>query len=108
MRQYSTPTIKIKLKGQDVETAIAGTAYLSFGKMDTETNKITSLFDATYTVEKENGYNYLITTLTQEQTGQYGQNDSVYIQFKSKNGGTVLTSSIAQLKALPSIKSEAI
>ena len=52
MRQYSTPQLKFRLKGNDLDTVLAGTCYLSFGKLDESTNTFTHLFDADYKVEE--------------------------------------------------------
>lgn len=108
MRQYSTPTIKFCLKGDDLDLALAGTGYLTFGKLDETTNKFTELFDADYEVENENGKTYLKTTLTQAQTGQFDASTNAYVQFRAKNGSTSIVSSIVPVRVLPTIKSKEV
>ena len=106
MRQYSTPKIKFHLKGDELETVLAGTCYLTFGTIDTATDKFTEKFDATYEVETEKGKTYLVATLTQAQTAMFDANTNAYAQFRSKNGTSSVVSSIAPVRVLPTIKAK--
>ena len=108
MRKYSTPKLKFHIKGDDLDTVLVGTCYLSFGKLDDTTNKFTDLFDADYTVETENGKTYLVTTLTQEQSAMFDDNTNAFVQFRSKSGSSSVVSSVAQVRVLPTIKGEVL
>ena len=108
MRQYSTPTLKFHLTGDELNEVLAGTGVLTFGKIDDTTKKFTQVFDATYWVENENGQTYIYTTLTQEQTAKFDGDTNAYVQFRSKNGETAFVSSITPVKVLPTIKNEVL
>ena len=108
MRKYSTPKLKFRIKGDDLDTILAGTCYLTFGKLDETTNAFTSLFDAEYTTETENGKTYLVTTLTQAQSAMFSDNTNAYVQFRSVTGSSSVVSSVAQVRVLPTIKSEVL
>ena len=106
MRQYSTPQFRFRLKGNDLETLLAGKCYLSFGKWDTLTESYQRLFDADYDVEEENGDIFIVTSLTQEQTAQYSPNTNAYVQFRIINGINSVVTSMASIRVLPTIKNE--
>lgn len=106
MRQYSTPKIKFHLKGDDLDTVLSGTCYLTFGTLDTSTDTFTEKFDATYETETENGQTYLVATLTQAQSAMFDANSNAYVQFRSKTGDSSVVSSIAPVRVLPTIKAK--
>jgi hypothetical protein len=108
MRQYSTPQLKFRLRGNDLDTVLGGTCYLSFGKLDDTTNTFTHLFDADYEVENVNGRTFIKTTLTQEQTGQFAPNTNAWVQFRSKNGDKSVVTSAVPVRVLPTIKAEVV
>lgn len=108
MRRYSTPKLRFHLKGNDLETVLSGTCYLTFGTLDTSTDTFTEKFDATYEVETENGQTYLLATLTQAQSAMFDANTNAYVQFRSKQGTSSIVSSITAIRVLPTIKGEVL
>ena len=108
MRRYSTPKLKFHLKGDELDTVLAGTCYLTFGTLDTSTDTFTEKFDATYEVETENGKTYLVATLTQEQSAMFDANANAYVQFRSVTGDSSVVSSMAMVRSLPTIKGKVL
>lgn len=108
MRRYSTPKLRFHLKGDNLETVLKGTCYLTFGTLDTSTDTFTEKFDATYEVETENGQTYLVATLTQAQSAMFDANTNAYVQFRSKQGTSSIVSSITSIRVLPTIKGEVL
>ena len=108
MRRYSTPKLRFHLKGDNLETVLKGTCYLTFGTLDTSTDTFTEKFDATYEVETENGQTYLVATLTQAQSAMFDANTNAYVQFRSKQGTSSIVSSITAIRVLPTIKGEVL
>ena len=95
MRRYSTPVLKFHLIGNALDEILKGTCYLTFGRHDITKRGFTPLFDAPFEVSTEEGETYLTATLTQEQTGVFEPDETMYVQFRSKVGNTSIVSSIA-------------
>ena len=110
MRRYSTPKLRFHLKGNDLETVLKGTCYLTFGELNLDTDEFTPFFDANFEVEHNtnNGKTYLTTTLTQEQSALWDANTNAYVQFRSKQGTSSIVSSITAIRVLPTIKGEVL
>ena len=110
MRRYSTPKLRFHLKGNDLETVLKGTCYLTFGSLDLDKGEFVDFFDADFEVEHDtnNGKTYLTTTLTQDQTSMWAPNTNAYVQFRSIQGTSSIVSSIATFRVLPTIKGEVL
>ena len=109
MRRYSTPKLRFHLKGNDLETVLKGTCYLTFG-MSNGSDDFIDIFDADFEVETDanSGKTYLTCTLTQDQTSMYPPNENGYVQFRSIQGTSSIVSSVATFRVLPTIKGEVL
>ena len=110
MRRYSTPKLKFHLKGDELETVLSGTGYLTFGKINPATDVFTPAFDVDYEVEHDenSGKTYLTCELTQEQTAEFDQNTNAYVQLRVKYGACSIVSSMTAIRVLPTIKAEVL
>ena len=110
MRRYSTPKLRFHLKGNDLETVLKGTCYLTFGMRNETVDDFLEMFDADFEVETDanSGKTYLTCTLTQDQTSMFPPNENGYVQFRSIQGTSSIVSSVATFRVLPTIKGEVL